>query len=210
MFKLKNKNKYNTACPHRYAWHFGRGVTIVEALVAVAIFSTSILGMVSLVASGVSSTNNSKSRIIASYLSQEGVEYIKNMRDTYALYDPSGAQTGWNSFVAKVTGSSCTTANGCFFNADDLDYTDNSQPITDSNQFVLSACNSAPCPGGALLYNSSTGKYGTFGVSTPFNRRILITQVNANEIEITSTVSWTQNSGTYYATFSDNVFNWLE
>jgi hypothetical protein len=33
---------------------------------------------------------------------------------------------------------------------------------------------------------------------------------NADEVRILSTVSWTQGSGSYSVTFSENLFNWVE
>ena len=80
---MKKINKLNT------------GFTLVETLVAVSIFSISILGMMSVLGSSIANTNYAKRKIIATYLAQEGIEYIRNMRDTAVLYNGGG---NWNSF----------------------------------------------------------------------------------------------------------------
>lgn len=70
----------------------------METLVAISIFTMSILGLLSILASGISDTNYAKEKMVASYLAQEGIEYVRNMRDTAVLYDTLGAQHGWNAF----------------------------------------------------------------------------------------------------------------
>src|SRR3989344_5252969 len=72
-----------------------KAFTLVETLVAISIFTVSLLGIMSVLASGISSTNYAKQKMIASYLAQEGIEYVRNIRDTNVLYSVNG---GWNGF----------------------------------------------------------------------------------------------------------------
>lgn len=76
------------------------GFTLVETLVAVSIFSMAVLALMSILGSGISNINYVKTKVAASYLAQEGIEYARNVRDNYVLYDPGGAQAGWNNFTA--------------------------------------------------------------------------------------------------------------
>jgi len=97
-FKQKNK-KENWACPAK-PWRSG-GFTLVETLVAISIFSVSIIALMAVLASGVSDINYAKRKITATYLAQEGIEYVRNMRDNAFLSaDPN---TGWINFVATST-----------------------------------------------------------------------------------------------------------
>lgn len=73
-----------------------RAFTLVETLVAISIFSVSILGLMSVLASGISNTNYAKQKTMASYLAQEGIEYVRNLRDNAILYQQGAG--GWNSF----------------------------------------------------------------------------------------------------------------
>jgi Tfp pilus assembly protein PilV len=78
---------------------FSKGFTLVETLVSISIFTVSILGLLSILSQGISDTGYAKQKMIAAYLAQEGIEYVRNMRDTYVLYDSVDAQTGWNKFI---------------------------------------------------------------------------------------------------------------
>jgi prepilin-type N-terminal cleavage/methylation domain-containing protein len=192
--KLKQKNK---------------GFTLVETLVAISIFSMSILGILSVLATGITDTTYAKDKIVAGYLAQEGIEYIRNIRDTEMLYDGAGQQDGWNRFNTKLTTASCQTT-GCY-----IDNSTTPNPIT---AIPILACTNGICP--TLLYDtptslhsSSTGKYNYIPSSTtvnsPFIRQIKIKILNNDETEIFSTVSWQQGSGVHTITFSENLYDWV-
>jgi prepilin-type N-terminal cleavage/methylation domain-containing protein len=207
------KNKKN-ACPQCLKHSFcRRGFTLVETLVAISIFSISILGLLSVLASGITSTTYAKNKIIAGYLAQEGIEYVRNMRDTFVLYDydSNGNPIGWASFINKIT--PCETTKGCFFDDSSVPFSIPSNMAM--KNLTLNPCSSATCPNGLLLYNSSTGEYGyaNNGTSSGFVRKVWMIPNNlnpSNEIQIFSVVSWTQGSGNYNITFSENLFNWVQ
>ena len=78
-----------------YSKQKNKGFTLVETLVAISIFTMSILGLLSILASGISDTGYAKKKVVAGYLAQEGIEHARNIRDTHVLYDVS---SGWNNF----------------------------------------------------------------------------------------------------------------
>ena len=82
-----------------------RGFTLVETLIAIAIFTTSIIAIMSVLANGISNTTYAKNKMIASYLAQEGIEYMRNLRDDFMFFDTS--TTSWNDFVAVIASSGC-------------------------------------------------------------------------------------------------------
>ena len=181
-----------------------KAFTLVETLVAIAIFSTSLLGLMSVLASSISGTTYAKQKMVADYLAQEGIETIRNMRDSFVLYSTNG-QTGWTAFNTKLTGSSCQSASGCYYNIDNIFSISPPQPMT---KISLAACG-VSCA--TLLYDSSSGKYNyTSGVASGFVRKIQITQVSADDTRISSVVSWKQGSSNYNINFSEDLFNWVE
>jgi type II secretory pathway pseudopilin PulG len=212
---FKNENGFTHT--HTFLRHFVRGFvtskkyvcgfTLVETLVAVSIFTVSILSLLVVLSSGISNTGYAKKKMAAAYLAQESIEYIRNMRDTYVLYS-GNSQTGWNNFNTKLTSASCDGVNGCYFDNRNVSFADSTLPMTD---LLFSACSSAACSGASLLYDASTGTYGyVSGIDSGFVRKIRITQVSANETKVFSTVSWVQGSGTYTINFSESLFNWVE
>src|SRR3989344_5287897 len=74
-----------------------KGFTLVETLVALSIFSVSILGLLVALSQGLADTGYAKKKVAAAYLAQEGIEYIRNMRDTFMIYS-NDPQTGWEDF----------------------------------------------------------------------------------------------------------------
>ncbi len=187
------------------------GFTLVETLVAISIFTLSILALLSVISQGIANTTYAKNKIIASYLAQEGIEYVRNIRDTYVMYNGADSSAGWSNFRSKLTGAQCQASNGCYFG--DLTTADFSNQVEPIIGLPMTNCGST-CPN--LLYDSASGKYGYTASGTtatsPFIRTIKINLVGGgvNEIQILSTVSWTQGSGTPSITFSESVFNWVQ
>jgi type II secretory pathway pseudopilin PulG len=134
----KKKNIKNSGFTRTLSKRKCGGFTLIETLVAVSIFTLSIIALLVVLTQGIADNNYAKRKVIAGYLAQEGIEYMRNMRDTFVLFDPTDSQTGWNAFNTKVAGgvfpssSVCAQANGdgCYFG--DLtasDYTNPLQPM---------------------------------------------------------------------------------
>ena len=190
--KLKNKVKMQ------------KGFTLIETMVAISIFTVSILAIVSFTAGNISNTSYAKKKLTASYLAGEGIEYFRNMRDTYSLYDPTSGQMGWDAFKVKI--DPCDSTNNpdkrCYFIPDDL-FTGGLSTV-DMPVFLCSG----NCP---FLKKSPGGEYNySSGETTDFIREIKTLQISTSEIKVFSTVFWTQGSGQFSTTFTENLFNWIE
>jgi prepilin-type N-terminal cleavage/methylation domain-containing protein len=192
---------------------FTTGFTLVEVLVAISIFTVSILALMSVLTQGIIQTNYAKTKIIATYLAQEGIEYMRNMRDTFVLYtDPLTGQTGWDAFNNKVAPPGNTICdqlnlNGCFVG--DLAAADYSNPSKPMTTIAVTACGGT-CP--TLLYDGTTGKYSYVpgGINSGYIRKIRVLKISANETKVFSTVYWKQSSGSYSVVFSESLFNWVQ
>lgn len=83
---------------------FITGFTLVETLVGITILSIAIIGMMSTLAGGISNINSAKQKMTATYLAQEGIEYIRNFRDTSILY----SNVDWATFIANLNTFGCS------------------------------------------------------------------------------------------------------
>ena len=191
-FKKKNKGP----APYE-ARGFRSGFTLVEMLVAVSIFTVSLLGIMAVLAGSIANTNYAKRKMVATYLAQEGIEFIRNVRDTEVLYTTS---SGWADFETAIRDcdSPGSSTKFCYFN----------------DQNVIIKCdNGGQGPCDPLFYDPTTGKYNYshIGGDSGFVRSIWAKDGSPNnEVKIFSKVEWTQGSGTYNIIFSENLFNWIE
>ena len=176
------------------------GFTLVETLVAVAIFASAITALISITARGINDNVFVKNKLIASYLSQEGIELVRNIRDTNAVYafDPASA---WGSFIIEV--NSCYTG----------DPDNEPFPVLctiDGSSDVLTpvSCVGGVCP--SLKYDDVTGSYGyILGEESIFTRSIGIEGISPEEVLVTSYVTWTQGRRTHTTSYQYTLFNWF-
>lgn len=160
-----------------------KGFTLVETLVSLAIFSSAIVGMIVVTSQGINDTNYAKNKLVATALSQEGIEIVRNVRDSALLSDTTGTQ-GWATFISAI--------NPCLSIACAIDplYTD----ISDLTIVQCSADDECVLSRDEL---SGTAYYETTGNDdSNFSRFIEINELaDGNTVEIVSTVEWTQGSG---------------
>lgn len=206
MNKIFKNNKINS------------GFTLIETLVALGIFSASIVSLVVVTGSGLSNVSFSKNKITASYLAAEGIEVVRNMRDGAIIADPTA---GFANFLTDV--NLCVPSNqqisflkilpitkvaqaqignisvspGCDIDAKD-------SPIT---AFSISSCPASGCP---LDYDVNHFFTHNIGVeSTNFSRVISVEELQQDiEIKITSKVFWQQGGATRNVVMTENLFNW--
>lgn len=134
------------------------GFSLIETLVAITILVFGIVGPLTLAQMSLRSFPQIRDRITAEYLASEGLETVKNARDTAMIADPDSGLPNFNPF-------GCHSANGCYVDA------------TLENP-VFGPC-TGNCP--PLKYNSATGNYNySTGVNTIFIRKIFINSGNLN------------------------------
>ena len=75
---------------------FGRGFTLLEALVAISILMVAVAAPMTIVQKGLASAVFTKNQMIASYLVQDAMEFIINQRDVSAKKD-----LNWESFITE-------------------------------------------------------------------------------------------------------------
>ena len=164
-----------------------KGMTLVETLVAISVLMVAVSGALTLANKSLQTGRITKDRMVATYLAEEGVELVRNIRDENFL-----AGTNWINGLNGV----CTNTNGCRI---------------DATNMVVSSC-SATCP--PLNYDDATGIYAYNGAwpDSPFVRIIKVDTIPSapDEILVTVTVSWTHGLITNNFVLKDILFNWYQ
>lgn len=168
-----------------------KGFTLLETLVAVFILMLAISGPLSIAYKGFSAVSVAKEQVVAFFLAQDAIEFIRFARDSNKL-----ATSNWLTGSA-LNLTNCISPNKCSF-----DSTSSAQPAI---------CSSGVCA--ILKYDSATGKYQyTTGVNTIYTRTVSILPVNGgvtSEAIASTTVSW-KGAGniTRSATIFENIYDW--
>lgn len=144
----------------------GEGFTMLEMIIVIFVFLTGIIGVYSVIQSSYNSSIFSSNRLTALYLSQEGIELIKNLRDNNLI---SGAD--WKTNI--IGGSACSAGVNC-----KIAYNDLSLTADPGNSF--------------LKKNTTTGFYNyTIGLTSIFKRKITITSFSSPDyINISVETEW--------------------
>ena len=167
-------------------------------MVAVSIIAISVAAPTYGASRALTAAQNANSQLTASYLAQEGIEYARVARDSYYLAartdKATASSNGWDAFNDNVV-NFCTGSAGCSF---------------DSLNPSFTACGSS-CP--KLNLRKSTGEYTTQTGSgldpTIYTRTIKMSSVTADEVEITSTVSWSFHDTTHRVEIVSRLTRWL-
>jgi hypothetical protein len=121
--------------------------------------------------------------VTAFYLAQEGLEFVRYVRDTNYLSNPSSTDSGkWvENLDDCASGSGCQIDVTSYFNSGSFGGVDGE----------ISSCNIAGCD--VLRVHNDTGLY-TYSTNdssaTSFVRTITVSSISVNEIQVVSQVSW--------------------
>lgn len=162
----------------------GAGFTLVETLVAIAILMISIAGPLVIASKGLRSAIYARDQMTATFLAQESMEVIKNMRDNNIRV--SGDETTWlNGLSYNINTPSSGT---CYDSTHGCDASAIDSPA------VVTSCGS-----GCQLVITGTGYSNSLsaGPSSIFKRLYYFTHPAGypdNEVRVTVSVLW--NEGT--------------
>lgn len=163
---------------------FKKGFSIIEILVVLFIVSVSLLGVLSLLIQNIQVQNINKNNLIASSLSQEGIELIRQVRDNnWQNSRPFNTFLGNGSYVVDFqTGQPLMTSNSADFRLYLKD---------------------------GLYVHKNIWDSGL--TSTLFSRQIIINRLNSYAgmpLQVRSIVSWTDRNRPYRYELQTLLYDW--
>lgn len=151
---------------------------MLEVIVALSIVTVGMLGVASLVTMNIQAQTVNRNRLIASMLAQEGLELVRNIRDTNWLDGSAWHDSLIGTFTIDYDGT-----------IDDL-------------------VNDISDPGARLNIDASGFYTHAAGDTTPFRRLISVTDIDMESFAASSTVQWTDNKGTHSYVAETLFYNW--
>jgi len=180
------------------------GFTLIETMVAVTILSLSIAGPLFTADRAIVAAKTARDQLTAVYLAQEGIEYVRSMRDDafLAAYQAGGADistAAWTNFISGGSAASLTQCRGseCML--------DPALGMGTGSGLSLQPCSGAACT--PLYLSNGIYTQQQIGVVTPFTRTIqgFLTPTGGR---IVSTVSWNYHNTPYSVIITDNLTPW--
>lgn len=185
-----------------------RGFTLIETLVAVAILAFAVTGPLFTASRALVAAEIARDQLTASYLAQEGVEYVRAMRDTeyLAAYQAGGtsvSDTAWNNFLAGSNAGSITQCRSTTCTLDP------SRNMGSGSGFALLPCSGGTCSPLYLTNGIYTIRSDIAGAKqTPFTRTVQAIDVSTGDERIVSKVSWTFHETPYTVTITSHLTPW--
>ena len=146
------------------------GFSIIEVMLALAVISIAMTGFLSLAASNVAAGKQTEQRYLGLELAKEGIEVVRNMRDTNWLigcsYPGAADCRQWNSGLAQ---DKTYTAVPIF------EYPDNKWSLSFVNTNIDACRDQGTCP----VYKSEDFIYSgkNIGAKTEYSRLVEINQI---------------------------------
>jgi len=156
-----------------------RGFTLLEVMVAIFVIMVGITGTLGIIQQGISYIQLCSSRLVANYLAQEGIEIVRNIRDT--------------NWLERRTNSGITWSDGIPSGNWEADY--KTQNLTRSYA-------------GTYLNIDNSGFYSySSGSPTKFKRKISIAK-DTDILKISVQVEWRERGKDYQVTVQENLYKW--
>ena len=162
-----------------------KGFSLIEVITAIFILTVGIGGSFSLIYQTLSAVYGVRSELEASFLAQEGVEIVKNLRDNAWLESRAATSTSWLANLSQAGGNY------------EADY---------SSQYLSQAYSSSD-----YLKINSDGYYNSSsGDNTNFTREISRTNVSTTTVKVVVTVNWRTAGKSRSLQVVENITDWYE
>jgi len=187
----------------------GAGFTMIELIIAIFVLTVAVIGVYGAFSMMVITTAQMSDRFTASYLAQEGIEVVRNIRDNNWLQE-----NDWRCGLTDLPegAGECSVGN--------QDFSQNTGGA-EADYKTGTSVGTGLTPYGASgrylkLDSSNSNNFYNYlsGSDTKLKRRIIINTVNDYIIQVLVTVSWDEKStiinpnGQNSITAEEYLYNW--
>lgn len=170
------------------------GFTLLELFVSIFIITVGVVAILSALLASVSVTFFSSSRLVAAYLAQEGIEIVRNIRETNWLEIHKGLKSPdeWDDGII------CCGTSPCECEAD----------------YVTTALTTWADPGRYLYIDGTTGFYRYISVpsssdtQTLFRRKITVNKESADELKVLVYIFWQERGKNFQMLVQEKLYDW--
>ena len=194
--------------------------TLAEVIIAITVLSLGTGSATILVLTSVNATVSGENRLVAYNLAREGVEAVRNIRDTNWLRFPGDRDQCWDTYNL-VNPTLCAITVNKLRGPDPFIV---SPDFTTSNAYFTWNISATSAPADWKLYTidiNSTDPGGTFythdslftgAIESPFSRTITIVKTPGSStvparMLVTATVSWEERGVPRSVVFKDQLIN---
>jgi len=166
-----------------------KSFTLIELVVSIFIILLTLGGVFSLLYQTLKVTSDLPDQLIANYLAQEGMEVVRNIRDTNWIKGQEW-NTGLTGCSSTCTGCNCSDGCALTYYSSTLDNYSNT-PLHIYNGY----------------YNQTT-----LGSETLFRRRVVINEKTDSEgnnyLQMKVFVCWQRRGKNYQTELDEDLYNW--
>lgn len=161
------------------------GFTIIEVILAIFIITATVTGSFVLIQQTLNFSSLNQSKLVAYYLSQEGLELTRNIRD--------------NNWLKQETDPFVVWDDGLDDGNWEIDYKTKSLTINQDRYLYISGADN--------FYNYISSPLPTDHI-TKFKRKIIVNKITSDSLEITSRVQWIERGINRQVEASEYLYNW--
>jgi len=178
---------------------FQNSFTLLEMIISIFILTVGIVGVSALVTYTISLATFSSQSLIAAYLAQEGIEIVRNIRDTNWIEEQT-----WDNDLLCCISVPCDC---------EADYTAQTLTDTYTGRFLYIDIDDIDGDGVTNVYRYINNP-GFNDIQTKFKRKITISQPATAECPINEcfnvsvVVEWEQKGKTHQIQTQEDLFNW--
>lgn len=155
-----------------------KGFTLLEMMIAIVVITVGVIAIMSLIHRAILGSQLAASRVQSAYLAQEGLEIVRNIRDSNWLEQRENPEAVWDQ---------------------------NLQPgdwEVSFGDLALTPFQSRNLKINGGFYNYSSGQ------DTKFKRKITIAGPSSHVLEVSVEISWQERGNSYSASFYENLYDW--